>query len=574
MEADDDEQPQIPEAAEAIAGLGSLEGRAEELRSRPDPIRHAAAPLPTEGLSASARASIEMREAASRDVERRRVGREVERDVPVADDAVRQKLRSMQQPVTLFGEGPYERRLRLRQLVVDEVVDGRRPPPAAGAAPRLAAAVQPAQKKEAERFFTEGSAALKQCRLDIAAYSLPRAKARLAAQQAESDELHGQPRAARDAKRAQRYQDVRTLQCVASQIGGERPLSAARASPDGSVCLIASWDGNVRAYGLPSCNLAQGMGSSGLFAGHTDRVSGVAWHPGAQPAGTGGPSVEFASVGADKSVKLWSTKRDGCVTTLGGHTDRVNKVAFHPSGNYIATTAHDRTWRLWDVTEGREAYCVLEQEGHARAIYGIDMHPDGSLLVTTDLSGVGRIWDLRHGRSVFLLEGHARQVHSVAFSPNGWLLATGGDDHFIKMWDLRRKQVLCPIAAHSSVVSGVCFEPEHGGYLLSCGFDGALKAWDSLTGAPVRSFLGHDNKIMGLDAVKGGAVVTCSFDRTWKHWVATGTVVQEDVPDVADLLADKSRSAVPDSGVFAAPPAAAAGGGADDSSSEGLQELQ
>lgn len=45
-----------------------------------------------------------------------------------------------------------------------------------------------------------------------------------------------------------------------------------------------------------------------------------------------------------------------------GHEDRVNRVESHPSGRYLASTSHDETWRLWDVSVGQE---LLIQEGHA-----------------------------------------------------------------------------------------------------------------------------------------------------------------------------------------------------------------
>ena len=51
-------------------------------------------------------------------------------------------------------------------------------------------------------------------------------------------------------------------------------------------------------------------------------------------------------------------------------------MAFHPSGDWVATAGFDQTWRLWSVETGGELLC---QEGHSRAVYDISFHPDGSL---------------------------------------------------------------------------------------------------------------------------------------------------------------------------------------------------
>ena len=37
------------------------------------------------------------------------------------------------------------------------------------------------------------------------------------------------------------------------------------------------------------------------------------------------------------------------LSTLEGHTAPVARVAFHPSGDYVASASFDGTWRLWDV---------------------------------------------------------------------------------------------------------------------------------------------------------------------------------------------------------------------------------
>ena len=119
---------------------------------------------------------------------------------------------------------------------------------------------------------------------------------------------------------------------------------------------------------------------------------------------------------------------------MKGHADRVCRVAFHPSGDYVASASFDTSWRLWDVTTAKE---LLLQEGHSKEVYSVEFQEDGALvasgsvsplsrrhlpkpnLITSGLDAIGRVWDLRTGRTAMVLDGHVQAIFSIAFSPNG-----------------------------------------------------------------------------------------------------------------------------------------------------------
>lgn len=64
---------------------------------------------------------------------------------------------------------------------------------------------------------------------------------------------------------------------------------------------------------------------------------------------------------------------------MKGHVDRVARIAFHPSGSYLASASFDSSWRLWDVETKKS---LLIQEGHSRAVYTVDCQDDGALIAS------------------------------------------------------------------------------------------------------------------------------------------------------------------------------------------------
>lgn len=67
------------------------------------------------------------------------------------------------------------------------------------------------------------------------------------------------------------------------------------------------------------------------------------------------------------------------LSVMKGHQDRVCRVAFHPSGDYVASASFDTTWRLWDVKTSKE---LLLQEGHSKEVYSVEFQDDGALVAS------------------------------------------------------------------------------------------------------------------------------------------------------------------------------------------------
>lgn len=390
-------------------------------------------------------------QAILEDFERKKLARSIA--VPTDDRRVRRRLQSYGQPQTLFGEGPGERRDRLRQIMTERMeVDG-------VAGEDYNAEIDESEDEdysddsdgsgveddddENEEIYSYGCEELLEARHRVAAWSVRRAARRLAAQRAELEI----PLTQRKKMKHEWYSHLKTFSFNASQIGDDRPLGYCAFAPNSKVIATGSWSGLTKLWSVPDCNHLL------TLKGHKDRVSGIAFHPGATISQQPG-AINLATCGMDGTVNLHNFESSTPIANLVGHEMRVSRVAFHPSGRYIGTASYDQTWRLWDVETQKE---LLLQDRHSREVFCIGFQCDGSLAVSAGMDAIGRVWDLRTGRSIFVLQGHVRPIVSLDWSPNGYTLATGSEDNQVRIWDARQAKSSHLIPAHTSLVSQVRF---------------------------------------------------------------------------------------------------------------------
>ncbi|CAM9864329.1 unnamed protein product [Scytosiphon promiscuus] len=444
--------------------------------------------------------------------------------VPTKTEDVAKKLRELGQPIRLFSENVADIRERLRRFIAaaemddeetEKIKDMVAPKPsfvprkmqmggeAPGAGAGGAAGAAPAAKK-AEVVYTPASDGLLEARASIATMSFGRAKSRLIG----AKRRRGTPEeaSALDQRAGKTLSTMKNLAINSSQFADDRPLSAIQVSPDGGTVASGSWTCLVKLWDIENLEMRK------VLRGHSERVTGVSWHPDACSS----EKTLLASGAADKTAKLWDCNSGECVQTFHGHAGRLARVGFHPSGRFLGTASFDHTWRLWDVETGEE---LLLQDGHHKEVYGISFQGDGALVATGDLGGVGRVWDLRSGKSVWTMEGHVKRITCMDFSPCAYEVASGSDDHTVRVWDIRKQRCCYTLPAHSSLVADVRYSRTSGEVLVSASFDSTAKVWSTRDWSLQRVLSGHEGKVTGCDVTPNERkVVTCSFDRTVKVW--------------------------------------------------------
>jgi len=150
--------------------------------------------------------------------------------VPTNDQEVRQRLRALKEPMTLFGEMQMERRDRLRKLLLKALEDGGDLGDAMQGDDDEATVVP-----QNELFYTEGTEELLSARQRIAEFSMRQAKQRVESQRRKMDD----PEEDDSAVAEEVASTCKRLANQCSELGDDRPIQSCAFSPDGSLLAAA-----------------------------------------------------------------------------------------------------------------------------------------------------------------------------------------------------------------------------------------------------------------------------------------------------------------------------------------------
>ena len=225
---------------------------------------------------------------------------------------------------------------------------------------------------------------------------------------------------------------------------------------------------------------------------------------------------QLVTTSSDGTAKLWRVADLMDEGALNGHTDKVFSVAFSPDGRRLATGSGDRTIKLWDA---QTRQLIKTFTGHEGNVLCVAFSPDGQRLVSSGQDGTARVWDAETGQSLLTLR-HPTQVHFVAVSPDGKLLATGCDDGNVRLWDAATGSELATLTGHRSEVWALGFSPD-GRLLASGSTDRSVKLWDVTTRSEKATLVGHSNPVWStVFSPDGRFLATGSGDRTVRLWDA------------------------------------------------------
>lgn len=499
-------------------------------------------------------------------------------DVPTLAHDVRDKLRSMGEPIRLFGEDLAAIRDRLRMIMArwevwreqqeKGLVDAQME------VPRMEVSSTQQEKVEiTETTYTHASQELIDARDMICKYSLARSRNRL---ELERRRRRGMVRWTRQKKRARLfdkddddadenfgdmynednlkqdavlvkdldnncekiYSSIRSQALEGSQYGDVRPLSA--------VCTSSLGGSDHLDYtgSLPKI-IATGGWSGGIkiWNGGNDHRDNVGDKEETTIIDEVAPLDLLGSkniVHEDRIMGIAMKPYLTSATSTTGLTTMVASASIDLSAKLCKVSLNEDATDSMDVDDDNKAKGNQQQQlrykieecahlkGHAARLCSVAFHPLGRYVATTSFDHTWRLWDVEtssmsEGKELLLQDGHAREVYGVGFHPDGSLVATTDFGGVVQCWDLRTGKSACHFLGHARRV--ICSEFSPNGFqLATAGDDGTIKIWDLRRRRPSASIPAHTNLITQLkfshstSSQNGEFLASSSFDGTGKIW--------------------------------------------------------
>jgi pre-mRNA-processing factor 19 len=243
------------------------------------------------------------------------------------------------------------------------------------------------------------------------------------------------------------------------------------------------------------------------LSGHTKRVNDVLFHPSGEVV---------LSCSQDKTARIWRSSTSGYTNShvVKVHTEDVTAISLHATGDYLATASLDRSWGFHDINTGACLLKVTRPRDDA-GLSAIAFHPDGLILGTGTTDSMVRIWDVKLQDNVASFEGHTGRIVDIAFSENGFYLATAAEDS-IKLWDLRKLANFFTIPLEGTV-SAINFDYS-GNYLAVAGNQiNIFQSGKAFT--QIQSYTEHPALVTDVKFGRNASYfASCSMDRSLKIW--------------------------------------------------------
>jgi WD40 repeat protein/DNA-binding SARP family transcriptional activator len=241
-------------------------------------------------------------------------------------------------------------------------------------------------------------------------------------------------------------------------INSDQGISLFALSPDGSRLVVV--DNLIRVL-----DAASGQALYNITP-PPNRVEFIAFNP----SGT-----QFAVTGRDRKITLWDAQSGVQILTLAGHTDFVFRLAFSPDGRRIASADQAGNVKIWSLEPIQEVLTLSADIGSGPAL-----SPDGTHIATTINDSV-QVWDADSGRSVVNRQIQDGGLSVLAFSPDGHEIAAGGTDQKLRILATASGITRLEIPIDENNVRAVVYAPD-GKTLAAAGLGGVVYLYDRATG--------------------------------------------------------------------------------------------
>ncbi len=204
------------------------------------------------------------------------------------------------------------------------------------------------------------------------------------------------------------------------------------------------------------------------------------------------------------SLHLWDT-RDWVVRHVAsGHMKSVNAMALNRTGDRLATGGSDCDVCIWTFPDFDLLHRLRDRK---QVVSALTASHNGTCFAIGSYGGRVALWDFA-GQPICGFKAQARNLSVVAFAPGDASLWVGGLGGALADWSLPDAVKMGSREVHEIAISACQCLPDVG-QLLTLGYGGTLKLWDSDNWTLIRSQPLCTDRITGfcVDAARKRALV-------------------------------------------------------------------
>ena len=183
---------------------------------------------------------------------------------------------------------------------------------------------------------------------------------------------------------------------------------------------------------------------------------------------------------SQRRVVQWDFRAGKVVQEYEEHQANVNAVLFLDASRFVSSS-DDKSLRVWDYGIPVPVRYISEPTMHSMP--ALCLHPSGKYFAAQSLDNKIVVYEAAGSyhllpRKRFTGHMSAGYACQLSFSPDGRYLVSGDESGKLWVWGWKSGRLLATLPAHSGVSIGVEWHPLQPSRLVSCGWDGTIKAWD------------------------------------------------------------------------------------------------
>ena len=224
--------------------------------------------------------------------------------------------------------------------------------------------------------------------------------------------------------------------------------------------------------------------------------------------------------------------------TIKAHDGPVWSLHVHPDGRSMVTGSADKTAKFWNFQVVQEDIPGTKRTtpklklGHTRTlkvaddILSLRFSPDARLLAVALLDNTVKVFFTDSLKLFLNLYGHKLPVLNMDISYDTKLIVTCSADKTVRLWGLDFGDCHKSFLAHEDSIMGVAFVPNNkegnGHNFFSASKDRVIKYWDGDKFEHIQKLQGHHGEIWALAISHTGEfIVSASHDKSIRTWIQT-----------------------------------------------------